>query len=195
MSTKAAELTKIAVNCYLTTKISYANMIGEVMTLSNMSDEIDIVLQSIGSDSRIGNKYLNYGFGFGGPCFPRDNRAFSSYAESVGVEFNIGRTTDNFNEHHAEFLKNYYIKKNPDKSVPFLFRYISYKNGSDILTESQQFRLCKDLLTAGYTVYIKDIPDVISQVASSLYDEFYDKVIFVDDNTETPSEIIVIDLL
>jgi len=44
MSTKAAELTKIAVNCYLTTKISYANMIGEVMTLSNMSDEIDIVL-------------------------------------------------------------------------------------------------------------------------------------------------------
>ena len=122
MSTKAAELTKIAVNCYLTTKISYANMIGEVMTLSNMSDEIDIVLQSIGSDSRIGNKYLNYGFGFGGPCFPRDNRAFSSYAESVGVEFNIGRTTDNFNEHHAEFLKNYYIKKNPDKSVPFLFR-------------------------------------------------------------------------
>ena len=195
MSTKAAELTKIAINCYLTTKISYANMIGEVMTLSNMSDEIDIVLQSIGSDSRIGNKYLNYGFGFGGPCFPRDNRAFSSYAESVGVEFNIGRTTDNFNEHHAEFLKNYYIKKNPDKSVPFLFRYISYKNGSDILTESQQFRLCKDLLTAGYTVYIKDIPDVISQVSSSLYDEFYDKVIFVDDNTETPSGIIVIDLL
>ena len=59
MSAKAAELTKIAINCFLTTKISYANMIGEVLALSKLDTEIDTVLNAIGSDSRIGNKYLN----------------------------------------------------------------------------------------------------------------------------------------
>ena len=112
MSTKAAEVTKIAVNCFLTTKISYANMLGEVLTLSGMEDEIDSVLMSIGADKRIGKKYLNYGFGFGGPCFPRDNRAFASYASKVGVSHNIGEVTDAFNEEHAAFLKNYFINKN-----------------------------------------------------------------------------------
>ena len=60
MSTKAAELTKIAVNCYLTTKISYANMLGQVLSKSNLDDEIDTVLNAIGSDSRIGNKYMRF---------------------------------------------------------------------------------------------------------------------------------------
>lgn len=191
MSTKAAELTKIAVNCYLTTKISYANMIGQVMILSGMSDEIDNVLAAIGSDTRIGSKYLKYGFGFGGPCFPRDNRAFASYTEDIGVEFNIGRTTDNFNEHHASFLKEFYIKQNPDKSIPFYFDYISYKKGSDILTESQQYRLCKDLLSEGYVVYINDISDVIDIVKEPLSKEFGERVIFVN-GSPIPKNIFII---
>ena len=66
MSAKAAELTKIAVNCYLTTKITYANQVGQVMIRDGMEDEVKTVLKAIGSDSRIGTKYLNYGFGFGG---------------------------------------------------------------------------------------------------------------------------------
>ena len=78
MSTKAAEITKIAVNCFLTTKISYANMLGQVLSMSGLGDEINGVLKAIGSDDRIGNKYLKFGFGFGGPCFPRDNRAFAA---------------------------------------------------------------------------------------------------------------------
>ncbi len=155
MSNKAAELTKIAVNCFLTTKISYANMIGQVLSLSGMDNEIDIVLEAIGSDDRIGGKYLNFGYGFGGPCFPRDNRAFASYAEKVGVEHNIGTTTDNFNDAHAEFLKKYFINKNKDK-LPFCFKYITYKRDTDIFTESQQYRLCLDLLNEGYTVYCLD---------------------------------------
>ena len=135
MSTKAAELTKIAVNCFLTTKISYANMIGEVLALSKLDDEIDIVLNAIGSDSRIGKKYLSFGFGFGGPCFPRDNRAFAAHAKSVGVQHNIGFTTDAFNEEHAEFIKEYFMHKNK-KHLPFAFKYLTYKPGIDILTES-----------------------------------------------------------
>ena len=155
MSLKAAELTKIAVNCFLTTKISYANMIGEVLALSKLDTEIDTVLNAIGSDSRIGNKYLNFGFGFGGPCFPRDNRAFAAHAKSVGVQHNIGFTVDEFNEEHAEFIKEYFMHKNK-KHLPFAFKYLTYKPGIDILTESQQYRLCVDLLNEGYNVYCMD---------------------------------------
>ena len=146
------------------------------------------------ADSRIGTKYLGYGYGFGGPCLPRDNRAWAHAARKVGLKHNLGFTTDEFNEEHAEFLKNYFIKCNPDKSVPFYFEHISYKQGSDILTESQQYRLCKDLLFSGYTVYIKDIPDIIKQVSATFYDQFYDRVIFVDESTTIPSNIFNINL-
>ena len=155
MSTKAAEITKIAVNCFLTTKISYANMIGQVLAQSNLYDEIETVLSSIGSDSRIGHKYMNFGFGFGGPCFPRDNRAFASYAQKVGVEHNIGTTTDNFNKAHLLFLKDYFVNDNSD-NLPFWFDYIAYKPGTDILTESQQYQLCLEFLDLGYKVYVSD---------------------------------------
>ena len=168
MSTKAAELTKIALNCFLTTKISYANMIGEVLALSKMESEIDTVLKAIGSDSRIGTKYLGFGFGFGGPCFPRDNRAFAAYAKSVGVEHNIGTTTDNFNEAHAGFIKEYVLYNNHDKK-PFCFRYLTYKPETDILTESQQYRLCLDLLNEGCKVYCVD---------DTLKEQLDDRIIF-----------------
>lgn len=155
MSTKSAEMVKLAVNCFLTTKISYANMVGEVMTLSGMEDEIDVALQAIGSDTRVGNKYLKYGYGYGGPCLPRDNRAFAACAEKLGIEFNLGSTIDNFNDEHAKFVKDYFIRANKDK-FPFLFESIAYKKGTDILTESQQYRLCLDLLDEGYEVYVEE---------------------------------------
>ena len=155
MSTKAAELTKIAVNCFLTTKISYANMIGQVLSKSGLDNEINTVLKSIGADSRVGQKYMGFGFGFGGPCFPRDNRAFASYAQKIGVEHNIGTTTDNFNDAHAKFMVEYFIKRNVS-DLPFCFKYLTYKPDTDILTESQQYRLCVDLLDKGYKVYCID---------------------------------------
>ena len=170
MSTKAAEITKIAVNCFLTTKISYANMLGEVLSLSGLDDEIKTVLSAIGSDSRVGTKYLNFGFGFGGPCFPRDNRAFAAHAQSVGVKHNIGYTTDAFNEEHAQFMKEFFIRKNKDH-LPFAFNYLTYKPGIDILTESQQYRLCLDLLDEGYAVYCMD--DTIIHLCD-------DRIIFED---------------
>ena len=155
MSAKAAEIVKIAMNCFLTTKISYANMLGQVLYNSGLEDEIDDVLESIGDDSRIGNKYLKFGYGFGGPCFPRDNRAFAKYAEQVGIEHNFGYTTDNFNNEHAKFVKKYFMDSNPEKH-PFLFESVAYKEGTDILTESQQYRLVLDLLDEGYEIYVKD---------------------------------------
>jgi nucleotide sugar dehydrogenase len=177
MSSTAAEIVKIAINCYMTTKISFANMIGEVLILSELEDEIEKVLSSIASDSRIGSKYLKFGFGFGGPCLPRDNRAFGKYAEKLGLKYNLGTTTDDFNNEHAEFLKNYFINKNTDK-LPFHFEYISYKKGTDILTESQQYKLCLDLLESGYEVYVSDNPHIIKQVSRLLKTQYGDKIHF-----------------
>jgi UDPglucose 6-dehydrogenase len=153
MSTVSAELVKLAVNCYLTTKISYANMVGEVMTLAGLEDEISTVLSAIGSDTRVGSKYLKYGYGFGGPCLPRDNRSFAAYAKKLGLQYDLGSVTDDFNNQHSKFLKDYFLKKN-NKNLPFCFHYISYKEGTDILTESQQYRLCLDLLNEGHKVYV-----------------------------------------
>lgn len=164
MSTKAAELTKIGINCYLTTKISYANMMGEILTKSDLHEEIDIVLNAISNDSRIGKKYMKYGFGFGGPCLPRDNRALGHYAKNLGMDLNLPLTVDKFNVEHAEFLKNYFISLNPNKDVPFVLDSITYKKGTDILEESQQFKLCIDLLTEGYTVHVIEIDEIATKL-------------------------------
>ena len=177
MSTTAAELVKLAVNCFLTTKISYANLVGEVMALSGLGKEIKTVLDAIGSDSRVGKKYLNYGYGFGGPCLPRDNRAFAAYAKKQGLEYNLGETTDNFNKQHSAFLLKQVIDEN-EEGLPFYFDYISYKKGTDMLIESQQYKLCLDLLESGYTVYIDDIDLIINQVRNDLIDKYGDKVLF-----------------
>jgi len=177
MSTTAAELVKLAVNCYLTTKISYANMVGEVMTMAGLEDEIETVLNAIGNDSRVGTKYLRYGYGFGGPCLPRDNRSFVAFAKKLGLNYNLGETTDNFNYEHAKFLRNYFIEKNKE-NLPFYFSYISYKKGTDILTESQQYILCQDLLDQGYTVYVDDIDSIIKQVEKHLTEWYDDRIKF-----------------
>ena len=166
MSPKAAELTKIGINCFLTTKISYANMMGDIMIKSGLENEIGMVLSAIGGDTRVGKKYMNYGFGFGGPCLPRDNRALGHYAKNLGMELNLPLTVDNFNKEHANFLKEYYIGKNPDKTVPFVMNYITYKKGTDITEESQQFQLCIDLLDEGYTLNVIEIDSVSKQLNS-----------------------------
>ena len=177
MSTTAAELVKLAVNCFLTTKISYANMVGEVMSLAGLDDEISHVLSAIGADTRVGSKYLKYGYGFGGPCLPRDNRSFAAYAKKLGLEYNLGKTTDDFNNEHSRFLKNYFIKKN-ERNLPFWFQSIAYKEGTDILTESQQYRLCIDLLDAGYKVYVHESRVILDQVEDYLKSTYGDRIGF-----------------
>ena len=177
MSLTAAEVVKLAVNCYLTTKISYANMVGEILIMAGMEEEIETVLTSIGNDSRVGTKYLKYGYGFGGPCLPRDNRSFAAFAQKLGLKYNLGETTDNFNFEHSKFLKKYFIQKNVN-NLPFYFSYVSYKKGTDILTESQQYILCQDLLDDGYDVYIDDIDYINSQVKFQLSGFYGNKLKF-----------------
>jgi nucleotide sugar dehydrogenase len=189
MSTKAAEITKIGINCFLTTKISYANMMGDILMKSGLKDEIGMVLGAIGGDTRVGKKYMNYGFGFGGPCLPRDNRALGFYAKNLGMELNLPLTVDEFNKEHAEFLKHYYISQNPDKSVPFVMNYITYKRGTDILEESQQFQLCIDLLTEGYQVNVIEIDEVVKNL-NSLSESYNNRLKFYKPGT-TPEGFVI----
>ena len=193
MSITAAELVKLAVNCYLTTKISYANMVGEVMISSGMEDEVDNVLGAIGADSRVGSKYLKYGYGFGGPCLPRDNRAFAAFANKLGMKYNLGETTDNFNNEHSKFLKDYFIKQNKD-NLPFCFDYISYKKGTDILTESQQYRLCLDLLDSGCKVYVIEQQCIVEQIYDKLYVQYPSQITFLYDEEHLPQHVFRIKL-
>ena len=101
MSRIEAEITKIGLNCFLTTKISYANMIGDIVTKSGGNP--DTVLSAIGDDTRIGNKYLKYGYGYGGPCFPRDNRVLALYAEDLKIDALISKASDSSNMSHLQF--------------------------------------------------------------------------------------------
>lgn len=178
MSLTAAEIVKIGVNCFLTTKISYANTLGQVLIKSGLNADVDKALAAVGADDRVGNKYLKFGFGFGGPCLPRDNRSFGHYANKLGLKFNLGAIVDGFNREHAEFLKNYFIEVNLDNR-PYYMDTISYKKNTDIFEESQQLVLCYNLLSAGYTVYVEP-NDLISQtVKDGLVDQYQDRIKFV----------------
>tara|TARA_B100001250_G_scaffold6040_1_gene5083 strand:- start:191 stop:1354 length:1164 start_codon:yes stop_codon:yes gene_type:complete len=193
LSRKAVEITKIGINCFLTYKISYANMMGQILHNSGCSEEIPAILESIGSDSRIGSKYLNFGLGFGGPCLPRDNRALGYYADSVGLTYSLPQVTDDFNEAHAEFIKNFCVDQNKE-GLPFSIESIGFKVGSDMVVESSRLKLVEDLLKAGHTVYVIDIDDVIERFQEELEELYDDNIIFVRNAREIHEPTWTIDL-
>ncbi len=169
-----AEITKIALNCYLTTKISFANMVGDIAKTSGCNP--DVILSAIGSDKRIGEKNLKYGFGFGGPCFPRDNRALALFAKDVGLEAEISKASDIANNLHLNFQFNEY-KLKYSLSEPIVFSNMAYKPGTTIIEESQKLKLAVMLMEASYSVTIKDYYDIIFQVRKLYGDNFNYEVI------------------
>jgi nucleotide sugar dehydrogenase len=166
MSSKAAELTKISINSFLSVKITYANMLGEIITKSGVEDEVDMVLTAIGGNSGIGQKHMKYGFGYGGPTINGDNKSLKHFANSIDANTELIASVDTFNKSHISFLKEYYIQKNPNKEVPFVMNHITYKKGTNVIEESQQFQLCIDLLNEGYTLNVIEIPEVAEKLTS-----------------------------
>src|SRR6056300_778915 len=178
MTNTAAEITKISVNCYLTTKISFANMIGEICHNSGIGDEVSTVLNAIGDDSRVGKKYLNYGFGFGGPCLPRDNRALGVHAEKVGLELNLPLAIDQFNIEHHKYLVNKFVMENPDRNTTFVFNSVTYKKGVNILEESQQLNLLLSLLGEGYNCVVIEEDEIIKTLEDPLSRAYGERIKF-----------------
>ncbi len=149
-----AELTKISVNTYVTTKISYANMIADMCDHLAGAD-VDVVTQAVGADSRIGRKYLRGAVGYGGPCFPRDNRAFTMLGRRHGVNCALAEATDNINNYQIERLSTAVLKHAPsDGTIAILG--MSYKPYTHVIEESQGVALAKQLAAAGRNVVIAD---------------------------------------
>ncbi|PTM12397.1 MAG: UDP-glucose/GDP-mannose dehydrogenase family protein [Bacteroidetes bacterium] len=170
MDRLSAEITKLATNCFLTTKISFANSIGDLA--SQVGAQPDKILAAIGADSRIGQKYLRYGFGFGGPCFPRDNRALGVFAHSQGHPLPISEATDQVNHAHLLFQFEQYLAAYPPTAA-IIFDQVTYKKGTVLLTESQQLALAVLLAKAGRKVVISDQPAVQEQVEQLYPGLFY----------------------
>ncbi len=177
MKLKEAEITKIGINCYITMKISYANLIGDFVKTVDCNP--DVILDAIGNDSRIGNKYLNYGYGFGGPCLPRDNRAlfyyFNKNNKNPHINLDLCNITDTNNKNHLYF--QYEELKNSKE--PIEFNYITYKDTSDILEESQKLKLALLLADNGNEVIIHERNEIIKE----LKDKYkYKNLKFIDIN-------------
>jgi len=162
MSAESAEICKLSINCFITTKISFANMIGDIAINTPNANAKDI-LCAVGFDSRIGSKCLDPGFGFGGPCFPRDNRALGNYASSVGVDPIIPRATDEFNQFHAKFMVERLLKENKEL---YIFEDVCYKPECPvpIIEESQKLEVARLIRMAGKKVLIRDRCKVIKNV-------------------------------
>jgi GDP-mannose 6-dehydrogenase len=164
MSYKASEIVRLSINSFLCVKINQANMIGQIAIKSGIESEIGMILTAISGVDGIGKKYMSYGFGFGGPLINGDNKSIKHYSETIGVETNLLKSTNDFNESHLNFIKDYFVKKNPNGELPFVFNHITYKKDTNVLEESQQFQLCVNLLNDGYNVNVIENPEIISQL-------------------------------
>ena len=169
MTLTEAELTKISLNCFLTTKIAFANMIGDIVIKAGGNQYA--VLKAIGSDTRVGSKFLRWGHGFGGPCLPRDNRALCYFSNSININHSIGETTDKSNKTHLLYLFDYIVSKNTENK-PLFFNSIVYKENTCILEESQKLELANICVNSGYTVIIYDDKKVIMELIQKYQNKF-----------------------
>ena len=159
MSTTEAEICKLSLNCFLTTKIAYTNMIGDIVKKSGGNPQK--VLDAIGEDTRVGHKLTRYGFGYGGPCFPRDNRAIGIYANDLGLRAEISKATDIENQMHLDFQVKEFLNSGKKQ---YRTKYVTYKPGSILLTESQQLLFCIKLANQGVDVTICERRVVIDEL-------------------------------
>lgn len=156
-----AEIVKISLNGFITTKISFANMISDLC--DNVGADKFKVLDSIGSDSRIGNKYFRPGYSFGGPCFPRDTRALKQLMDQNGINSQLLEATTNYNNEHILFQAKQLIDHNLKR---YCFEDVCYKENSTIpiIEESAKLKIANILYLNEKRVIIKDTPEIIMEV-------------------------------
>jgi UDPglucose 6-dehydrogenase len=154
MSIISAELTKISVNSYITMKISFTNQLRMIAEQFPKAD-INMILDAIGTDTRIGHKYLRPGLSFGGPCFPRDNRLLAYAARQVGMEAPLAEASDRTNELTKSNLFEK-VKGSITAGDTVLVLGVSYKPDTYITEESAGLHLAQSLKRNGYRVLTHD---------------------------------------
>lgn len=180
MDEKSAELTKYAANAFLATKITFMNEIANLC--EKLGADVDMVRIGIGSDDRIGKRFLFPGIGYGGSCFPKDVQALAKSASEVKYDFSILSSVMSVNEKQKTIIipkiKSYF--NNDLKGKHFAIWGLAFKPDTDDIREAPALYVIEELLKAGATVTAHD-PEAMANVKKI----FGDKIKFANDPYET----------
>jgi len=176
MDVRSAELTKYAANSFLATKITFMNEIANLCEL--MGADVDAVRKGIGTDSRIGNRFLFAGIGYGGSCFPKDVQALAKSSKEVNYDFGILNAVMNVNEGQKKKLiqplKNFFGGDLSGKTIAIWG--LAFKPYTDDIREAPALENITTLLSEGANVQAYD-PEAMGNVKGI----FGDKINFSDD--------------
>ena len=172
MDVPSAELTKYAANAMLATRISFINEIANLCEL--LGADINSVRKGIGSDSRIGNRFIYPGSGYGGSCFPKDVKAILKTASDLGYDLKVISAVERANEHQKKIIFNKIADhfKNNLKGKTVAVWGLSFKPKTDDIRESSALFLVKKLLEAGVKVRAYD-PAAIDETKKQIPDSIY----------------------
>jgi UDPglucose 6-dehydrogenase len=170
MDEKSAELTKYAANSFLATKISFMNEIAQLC--ERLGADVDMVRRGIGSDDRIGKRFLFPGIGYGGSCFPKDVQALIKSSEEVGYDFQILKAVEDVNEaqklHLIPKISAYF--NNDIKGKHFALWGLAFKPNTDDIREAPALYVIDALVAAGATVTAYD-PEAMPNVKAVVGDK------------------------
>ncbi len=176
MDVRSAELTKYAANSFLATKITFMNEVANLCEV--LGADVDNVRKGIGTDSRIGNRFLFAGIGYGGSCFPKDVQALAKSSNEVDYDFKILNSVMDVNKGQKqkliEPLKKYFNDDLNGKTIAVWG--LAFKPYTDDIREAPALENIKVLLDLGATVKAYD-PEAMENVKEL----FGDKIQFVDD--------------
>jgi UDPglucose 6-dehydrogenase len=169
MDVRSAELTKYAANSFLATKISFMNEIAQLC--ERLGADVDMVRLGVGSDARIGKRFLFPGIGYGGSCFPKDVQALVKSAAEVDYDFQILNAVMDVNEkqklHLMPKINNYFNGDLDGKH--FALWGLAFKPNTDDIREAPALYMIEALLAAGATVAAFD-PEAMPNVKALLGD-------------------------
>ena len=179
MDERSAEMTKYAANSFLATKITFMNEIANLC--EKVGANVDQVRMGIGSDTRIGKRFLFPGIGYGGSCFPKDVQALEKTASENEYDFNILKSVMAINERQkiilADKIKSYF---NYDLSYKIIGIWgLSFKPNTDDIREAPAIYIINELLDAGAKIKAFD-PEAMENVKA----ELKDKIEFCSDQYE-----------
>jgi len=151
----SAEIAKISLNAYITMKISFVNTLANICeTIPNAN--VDDITKAMGADKRISPYYLKGGLSYGGPCFPRDNRAFAAFAQKYGVDAKLAKTTDEVNKFQINHLTDLVLKHVAEGNNSVSVLGLSYKPNTPVIEESPATKLIEELLKKDLEVIVYD---------------------------------------
>mgnify|MGYP001471659647 CR=1 FL=1 len=170
MDERSSEMTKYAANSYLAMRISFMNEMANLCERAGAN--VDMVRVGMGSDSRIGKRFLFSGVGYGGSCFPKDVQALARTARQLGYDFKLVETTMEVNELQKTRLgKKIKTVFGEDLSGrKFAIWGLAFKPETDDIREAPALELINELLAAGASVHVFD-PEAINNVKEIMGDK------------------------